>query len=329
MSNNQNSEAMMPKWNRFEVGRYLLPVLRCVDSRVDDAESNAEQDDRYEQALESIAKARDAYAQLLRVYRTASPELLERWFGWIECDDSLLDDAFDFIAREARDATAASRINYEKEMYLASLFRISEQGKTVDLAAPFEQYYYCDEVIYKDYLFRRIKLQDECRASLRQYLPYYNRIRAWYRENGGKQSGVGAQYHAYMELIDYFWSRNAYEDSLRDERQALEYERGGLGWFHRARKREIDGELYDLSLRELKLKIDDARERYEAYEAQFIQVRQDWQDELASAPLTAFGRRKELKQKLSELEQTLSDYRAQTGLDELRRQYRSMKRNGR
>lgn len=330
MSNDQSSEAMMPKWNRFEVGRYLLPVLRCVDPRADDEVSDGKQDDRYEHALEAIAGARDAYAQLLRVYRTASPELMERWFGWIECEDALLDDAFDFIAREARgEATAAPRVNYEKEMYLASLFRISEQGKTVDLAAPFEQYYYCDEVIYKDYLYRRIKLEDECRASLRQYLPYYNRIRVWYRENGGKQSGVGAQYHAYMELIDYFHSRNVYEDSLRDERQALEYERGGLGWFHRARKREIDGELYDLCLRELKLKIDDARARYEAYEAQFVQARQDWQDELSSAPLTAFGRRKELKQKLLELEQTLSEYRERLGLDELQRQYRSMKRNGR
>lgn len=329
MSNEQNTEAVVPKWNRFEVGRYLLPVLRCVDSRTDEDISDEHQNDRYEHAIEAIATAREAYAQLLRVYRTASPELLEKWFGWIECDDSLLDDAFDFIANEARDATAAPRVNYEKEMYLASMFRISEQGKTVDLAAPFEQYYYCDEVIYKDYLFRRVKLEDECRACLRRYLPYYNRIRAWYRENGGKASGVGAQYHAYMELIEYFQSRNAYEDSLRDERQALEYERGGLGWFHRARKREIDGELYELSLRELKLKIDDARERYEAYEAQFERSRQAWQDELASAPLTAFGRRKELKQKLSELDQNLTDYREQLGLDELRRQYRSKKKNGR
>ena len=189
----------MPKWNRFEVGRYLLPVLRCVDSRADDEVSDGEQDDRYDHALEAIAGARDAYAQLLRVYRTASPELMERWFGWIECEDALLDDAFDFIAREARgEATAAPRVNYEKEMYLASLFRISEQGKTVDLAAPFEQYYYCDEVIYKDYLYRRVKLEDECRASLRQYLPYYNRIRVWYRENGDKQSRSADIHNSYL-----------------------------------------------------------------------------------------------------------------------------------
>ena len=330
MSNEQNPRAVVPQWNRFEVGRYLLPVLRCVDCRTDESVSDEEDKNLYEHAMEAIANARDAYAQLLRVYRTASPELLEKWFGWIECDESLLDDAFEFIAREARgEATAAPRVDYEKEMYLASLFRISDEGKAVDLAAPFEQYYYCDEVIYKDYLFRRVKLEDECRACLRRYLPYYNRIRAWYRENGGKACGVGAQYHAYMELIEYFQSRNAYEDSLRDERQALEYERGGLGWFHRARKREIADELYDLCLRELKLKIDDARERYEAYEAQFERVREAWQDELASVPLTAFGRRKELKQKLSELEQNLADYREQLGLDELRRQYKSMKKNGR
>ena len=212
MSNEQGTGAMVPKWNRFEVGRYLLPVLRCVDSSDDGEISDEEYEARREHALQSIAGARDAYAQLLRVYRTASPELLEKWFGWIECEDALLDDAFDFIANEASEATAAPRVDYEKEMYLASLFCINEEGKKVDLVAPFEQYYYCDEVIYKDYLFRRIKLEDECRAFLRRYWPYYNRIRTWYRENGGKASGVGPQYHAYMQLIEHFWSRNAYED---------------------------------------------------------------------------------------------------------------------
>ena len=76
----------------------------------------------------------------------------------------------------------------------------------------------------------------------------------------------------------------------------------------------------------MKLKIEDARERYEAYEAQFVPVRQAWQDELSCAPLTAFGRRRELKQKLSELELSLAQYREELGLDKLQEQYRKMKR---
>ena len=67
------------------------------------------------------------------------------------------------------------------------------------------------------------------------------------------------------------------------------------------------------------MKLQDATERYEAYEAQFEKKRQAWQEELACAPLTAFGRKKELKQKLCELDQRLADYRAALGLDELQK----------
>lgn len=326
MTDHQNGE-MVKKWNRFEVGRYLLPVLRCVDTERDEAVSDGQVEAHREQALACIDRQAAAYGQLLRVYRTAAPEQLEKWFGWIECEQTLLDDAFDFIAESmgAKPSGTPQR-SYEKELYFASLFRITEDGRTVDLAEPFEQYYFCDEVIYKDYLHRRIKLVEECQAWIRRYLPYYQRICTWYRENGGKASGVGAEYIAYMELLDYFQSRNAYEDELAGEREALEYERGGLGWFHRARRREIDRELYELSLREMELKIDNAQEKYDAYKAQFDEVRQAWQDELSCAPLTAFGRRRELKQKLSELEISLEEYRQEIGLDGLRQQYRKMKR---
>ncbi len=304
-----------------------MPVLRYADAQRDDMLTDEQLEERYTQAHSCVARQGAAYGELLRVYQTASPELREKWFGWIECEDELLEDAFDFIAQETKGcASAAPQRSYEKEMYFAGLFRITEDGRTVDLAEPFEQYYFCDEVLYRDYLHRRIKLGEQCRAWLRRYLPYYTRIRAWYRENGGKASGVGAEYVAYMELLEHFLSRNAYEDKLRDERQALEYERGGLGWFHRARRREIDRELYELSLRELEMRIEDAKEKYEAYEAQFIPVRSAWQDELSCAPLTAFGRRRELKQKLSELETSLEQYREELGLDGLQEQYRKMKR---
>lgn len=327
MTDHQSNGAIVPKWNRFAVGRYLLPVLRYVDGQRDDALSDDELASRYEQAIGFVNRQGAAYQQLLRVYQSAEAEIYDKWFGWIECDGELLEDAFDFIAQEIESGSpAVSQRSYEKEMYFASLFCISEDGKAVDLAQPFEQYYFCDEVLCKDYLHRRIKLGQDCQAWIRRYLPYYTRIRAWYRENGGRMSGVGAEYIAYMELLEHFMSRNAYEDAMRDERQALEYERGGLGWFHRARKREIDRELYELSLREMEMKIEDAREKYEAYEAQFDRSRKAWQDELSCAPLTAFGRRRELKQKLSDLELCLEQYREELGLDELLRQYQKMKR---
>lgn len=327
MTDPQRNGALVPKWNQFEVGRHLLPVLRYVDGQCDESLSDDELDARHEQALCFVKKYGASYGQLLRVFQTASPELKEKWFGWIECDGELLADAFDFIQQKIQGGTrAASQKSYEKDLYFAGLFRITENGRTVDLAQPFEQYYFCDEVLYKDYLHRRIKLGEQCREWIRRYLPYYTRIRAWYRENGGKESGVGTEYVAYMELLEHFMSRNAYEDAMRDERQALEYERGGLGWFHRARKREIDRELCELSVREMEMKIEDARERYEAYEAQFDDDRAAWLDELSCAPLTAFGRRRELKQKLSELELRLEQYREELGLDELLRKYQKMKR---
>lgn len=127
-----------------------------------------------------------------------------------------------------------------------------------------------------------------------------------------------------MELYEYFLERIAYEDRLRNDRQALEYERGGLGWFHRERKREIDRELYELDLAELEMRLEDARERYDAYEAQFENDRKAWEEELRCAPLTAFGRRKELKQKLSALNEKLLQYRKEFGLDDLQAQYNKL-----
>ena len=77
MSEHPSEQAVTPKWNRFEVSRYLLPVLRCVDSSDDGEISDEEYDARREHALQSIARARDAYAQLLRVYRTEGGRALD------------------------------------------------------------------------------------------------------------------------------------------------------------------------------------------------------------------------------------------------------------
>lgn len=313
-------------WNRMEVNRCLLPVLRFVDAaRMNDV-SREEYNELLRGALQACRARPDAYRQISHVFCTGSEQTLEQWFGWIECDDELLDGAFDFINDELNGVAKHEpiQISLHEDMFFAELLHIAQGEGTVDLRYPFEQFYFCDEFIYKDYLFRRIELADKCKAWIRRYQPYYQRAWTWYCEHGGKHCAVSVEHHAYMELYEYFLERIAYEDRLRNDRQALEYERGGLGWFHRERKREIDRELYELDLAELEMRLEDARERYDAYEAQFENDRKAWEEELRCAPLTAFGRRKELKQKLSALNEKLLQYRKEFGLDDLQAQYNKL-----
>ena len=82
--------------------------------------------------------------------------------------------------------------------------------------------------------------------------------------------------------------------------------------------------MYEIKLKELELQLEDAREKYEAYEEQFEDTRRDWEDELATAPLTAFGRRKELKQNLISLKSQLDEYRRFLDLDGLQTRYDEM-----
>ena len=69
------------------------------------------------------------------------------------------------------------------------------------------------------------------------------------------------------------------------------------------------------------MRLGDTPEKMEAYEAQFDRQRANWQYELAHAPLTAFGRKKELKQKLAAMEQRIRSYRVELKLDELQAEY--------
>lgn len=320
------------RWNRMEVNRCLLPVLRLVDGEQNDTLSDEERDDRADAAYEAYRADPEAYRQLSHVFHQGSEELVSKWFGWIQCNPSLLDAAFRFIDDVIADSEEAeqeettpkqkNRATYEKELYFISLFHTTDAGEAVDLTYPFEQYYFCDEVIYKDYLLRRLDLGDKCKAWIRHYLPYYSRIRAWYRENDGENAGFSREYTAYMELLEYFLARISYEDRLRDGKQELEYELGGLGWFNRRRKKEINRELEEIALEELKMRLDDTVERYQAYEAQFTSEREAWRLELEHAPWTAFGRKKELKTKLAALEEDLRRYHDSLGIDVLSEEYR-------
>lgn len=320
MADEQRALTSVPRWNRQEVNRYLLPVLRFVDGERDGVTEDV--------ARLAVSTCQAAYEQLSRVWRTADTDTLDRWFGQVFCEDELLDAAFDFIDEVVGGGHRNVPLSYDKHAYFASMFRITDGGVTVDLARPFEQYYLCDEAFSKDYLHRRIGLGEECQAMIRQYAPYYNRIRAWYRDNGEEQSGVSHEYVAYMALYDDFRERLHYEDEIADSRRALEYERGGLGWFHRDRKKEIDAELLALEWRECRRRLDDANEKYEAYEAQFAADRDAWLKELEHAPVTAFGRKKELKQRLAELDARLVAYRQELRVDELSQEYQNILRKG-
>ena len=72
--------------------------------------------------------------------------------------------------------------------------------------------------------------------------------------------------------------------------------------------------------------MENALEKYEAYEEQFESTRVCWEDELATLPLTAFARRRELKNNLVALNEQLDNYRRLLDLDNLQKQYDEMSR---
>lgn len=313
-------------WNRMEVNRCLLPVLRFVDGEREGNLTDEEHECSLQDARAFCHARPEAYRQLARVFCTGSEQTLEQWFGWIDCDAELLELAFDFIEGELSGRSQGKRPPFspEEDRYFAEMFRVTVDGQSVNLAQPFEQFYFCDEFTCQDYLTRRLALADECREWMKRYHPYYRRIVAHYRDHGGRMYPISAEHHAYMQLYDYFLERMSYEEKLRDDRQALEYELGGLGWFRRDRKKQIEQELKDIDLCELELRLEKAREKFEAYEAQFERRREAWEEELKNAPLTAFGRKKELKQRLTALDEQILAYRRELRLDELQTQYAKM-----
>ena len=320
------SDGKGTSWNRMEVNRCLLPILRFVDGERE-GEWSDEEREQFLQDARAFCHARpDAYRQLCRVFCSASDGTVEQWFGWIDCDAELLELAFDFIEDELSGKTHEAKPPFspEEDRYFADMFRITVDGQTVNLAQPFEQFYFCDEYTCQDYLTRRLDLAEECQDWMVRYRPYYRRIVAHYQDRGGRKYPVSAERHAYMQLYDYFLERMSYEQKLQDDRRALEYERGGLGWFRRDRKRAIERELKDIELSEMELRLEKARERYEAYEGQLERKRTRWQEELQNAPLTAFARKKELKRQLAALDEQLIAYRRELCLDELQAQYTRM-----
>ena len=147
-------------WNRMEVNRCLLPVLRFVDGERVGEWPDGEREQYLQDARAFCHAHPDAYRQLVRVFCTGSDETVTQWFGWIDCDAELLELAFDFIEGElsGRSQGKCPPFSPEEDRYFAEMFRITVEGQSVNLAQPFEQLYFCDEYTCQDYLIRRLEL---------------------------------------------------------------------------------------------------------------------------------------------------------------------------
>ena len=75
----EQNNALVPRWNRSEVNRYLLPVLRYVGGMRDGTLTEREM----AHANAALSRCPEAYAQLLRVYHNAPDDIRSKWFGWI------------------------------------------------------------------------------------------------------------------------------------------------------------------------------------------------------------------------------------------------------
>jgi hypothetical protein len=100
-------------------------------------------------------------------------------------------------------------------------------------------------------------------------------------------------------------ARCDYETRLSEQKASLEYERGGLGWFGKTRKREIDRELRDLSITELQMEIEDEKAQLQGALDPLQARLEALETELAAAPLTAFARKKALKAAIADLNEEI------------------------
>ena len=338
------------KWNRSEVSRYLIPILKYCDAAAGDA-AEEEVAAAENTARAAILSAPTAYGELLRVYRKGSDAAIDQWFGGIDCDDELLRDAFIYIEKTlhpgstAQKTTAATQPqaapaaqDYRLESVFRSLCRISEGGTSINLLAPFEEYYYCDATRCEDYEYRRVLIADQCRTLLQQYLNHYLRILDWYRTNItppedstslSSDPALRPETHLYAHLLEAWLARIDYEARIGEQIEQLEYERGGLGWFHRQRKAEIDHTIATLRVQQCKLRLEDATERYNAYCAPLNRKKDALQAELDRAPLTAFGRKKELRAKIAELIEKIEAYREQVGIDAISAEFTRLQKAAR
>ncbi len=320
-------------------------------------------------AAEALHACPTAYRQLLRVYQSADDKTYGLWFGGIDCDDELLAAAFTLIERALsqqlptmrrtsappdlteqqpspatsaphapQDAESARRVEQlTEDAALRRLFCVShlytdENGRSrvrrTDLLVPFL------ELCRTTDAARRHQLAERCRTAVLTHLDDYVHALAYYRESYAApdtppHAALLPETHACMQYIEETLARCDYETALSEKKAALEYERGGLGWFGRARKREIDAALYELSLTELQLRIEDERTRLQVACEPLERDLTRMETELERAPLTAFTRKRELRAAIKQTQAALADLRTQSELESLTEQLSRLERKKR
>ena len=343
-------------WNRTEVSDHLLPFLRLGDAMRADNTAEEQLASLKRLAWTSLSADPTAYRQLSRVYHRADDETYHRWFGGIDCDDALLQTAFSLIDRalhhlspsvavqsppdtNATDTPATESYqeplrreeSLTEDAAFRKLFRVShtytdeQSGKIrvrrIDLLVPFV------ELCRTTDAAQHRRAEQHCRSAVRSHLSDYMHALAYYREhyaNGPASAALLTETHTCMECLEHMIARCDYEAQLSEQKASLQYERGGLGWFGRTRKREIDRALRDLSITELQMESEDEKAHLqEALDP--LQARLDaLEAELAAAPLTAFSRKKELKAAIADVNEKIRVTQAKTNFPALHAQLRTL-----
>lgn len=158
----------------------------------------------------------------------------------------------------------------------------------------------------------RCRAEELCLATVQRYFADYCHVLSYYRENYADDEAdvhdmLLAETHLCMQLMEQMIARADYEKNLADRKAALEYERGGLGWFGGAKKKSIDAKLREISISELELAIADEQTRLRAVLTPLENQKSEWEDQLAIAPLTAFRRKRELREKISRVEKQIQE----------------------
>ena len=345
----ENATQPPARWNRARVEKYLLPYLRFCDAKRNSNVTDEQLDALQQTALDAFSACPEAYRQLARVYTRADDDLHRAWFGSIDCDDALLDDVFSMIeeslsvaltVQEPRlpdtptppqESTAKPTVakarrapSLSEDATLRALFLISRTQKDkdtgklrvrrLDLLLPFLELCRC----YDD--TEKVECQARCRKALQVYRKDYTHAIAQYREQYPTNEDAASllpETRQCLQLLEQMLDRLSYQINLDERREALEYERGGLGWFSAQRKREIDNALLDIDIEAVELKISDEEERLQAQLAPLQHQLEDMAEQLALSPVTAFGRKKQLKLGIKQTQERIREIENSSELDTL------------
>ena len=343
-------------WNRTEVSEHLVPFLRLGDAMRADDISEEQLASLKRLAWTMLSADPKAYRQLSHVYHRADDEVYARWFGGIDCDDALLQSAFSLIDRALhhlsptvapkaptgtpedtprpaaapdeplrREESLTEDAAFRKLFHVSHTYTDEQSGsirvRRIDLLVPFVELCRTTDAAKKQ------QSEQHCHTAVHTHLADYMQALAYYREHyasGPASAALLPETHSCMQCLEHIIARCDYQERLSEQKAALQYERGGLGWFGKARKREIDHELRELSITELQIQIEDEKARIQSVLDPLQSRLEALEAELAAAPLTAFARKKELKAAVAELSEQIRIAQAKTNLPALSAQLRAL-----